>query len=459
MVAVLPFDWQVHDSYFIVAHLHYVLIGGVLFPLLAALYYWFPLIDGHRLAERTGRWVFGLVFGGFHVAFFPMHVSGMLGMPRRVYTYPAGLGWEWPNLLSSIGAAVLAAGMVLLLVDVLRTLRHGPRRHGNPWNAPTLEWLHADDYGTRSIAQVESPDPLWQRASLHDEVERGQHWLPGTCSGGRETLATSPMRAVLSHLVILPGDSWLPFAAAFGTAAFFMLLTVHWAVPAFAFGVLAVGCTWAWLWQSDRDPGLLVAEVGTGVRIPVGAIGHHSHSWWATVILLVVDVTVLASMAFAHVHVAMRAETCPPAGAALPAAAAMLWVTAGWAASSWLLWLSTRRLEQRGLGRARSLLVAGSAALATAAFAALWSAHADAGLLPRAQAWSASVAALLGYQGLHVVMVLMLALYIVARAWQGLITPRQRASADNAALLWHGSCAQGVVVAWLPQLVTWWLRP
>jgi cytochrome c oxidase subunit I+III len=230
-------------------------------------------------------------------------------------------------------------------------------------------------------------------------------------------------------------------------------------VPAIAFGGLAVACTWAWLWQADRDPGLRVAEVGAGVRIPVGATGHRSHSWWATVILLVVDLTVLAAMAFAHVHVALRADTCPPPGAALPSAAALLWVSAGWAASSSLLWFGSRRIEQQGLGRTRSLLWIGSAVLAIAAFAALCWAHADAGLLPRAQAWSASVAALLGYLGLHVVAVLMLALFVVARAWHGLVTPRQRASVDNAALLWHGACAQGVLVAWLPHLVTWSLRP
>src|SRR5690606_10854521 len=87
MVAVLPFDWQAHDSYFIVAHLHYVLIGGMVFPLFAGFYHWAPVFNGHRLSERAGRWVFGLMFGGFNLAFFPMHIAGLLGMPRRVVTY------------------------------------------------------------------------------------------------------------------------------------------------------------------------------------------------------------------------------------------------------------------------------------------------------------------------------------------------------------------------------------
>jgi cytochrome c oxidase subunit I+III len=455
MVAVLPFDWQVHDSHFIVAHLHYVLIGGVLFPLIAAVVHWLPLVNGHRLDERAGRWSFGLVFGGFHLAFFPMHVSGMLGMPRRIATYPAGLGWEVPNLMSSLGAAVLTAGLAVLAIELVRTLRRPEQEHGNPWNAATLEWLATHAWGTRSLPQVADAEPLWQRPQLHEEVEQGRHWLPGTCTGGRETLVTTPVHARLSHLLVLPGDSWLPIVAAFGTAAFFLLLTVHWNVAAFAFGLLAVGCVVAWLWQLDRDPGLHRAEVGEGVSLPVGAHGIRSHSWWAMVVLLVVDVTILASMGFAHVHVALLADVCPPPGAALPSAASMAMVSGAWLASSALLWLTLRRLDEAALSRWRSLGIVAAAALASAAFGLQWAAHAEAGLLPRAQAWSATVAALLAYQGLHTVVIGLLTAYLVARAWSGLVTQRQRATADNSALLWHGSAAQGLVVAWLPHLTAW----
>jgi cytochrome c oxidase subunit I+III len=108
MVALLPFDWQAHDSYFIVAHLHYVLIGGLVFPMFGALYYWLPLVNGHRMSERLARWVFGLMFTGMNLAFFPMHISGLLGMPRRVYTYSTEMGWDALNLASSVGAFILA---------------------------------------------------------------------------------------------------------------------------------------------------------------------------------------------------------------------------------------------------------------------------------------------------------------------------------------------------------------
>jgi len=458
MVAVLPFDAQVHDSYFVVAHLHYVLIGGVVMPLFAAIYYWLPLLDGHRLSERLGRWVAGLVVGGFHVAFFPMHIAGMLGMPRRVYTYDAGLGWEWPNAVSSLGAAMLGTGVALLLFDVVRSLRQAPQPHGDPWHAPTLEWLPAHDYGTRSIPDIRSSEPLWQQRGLADEVEQGRHWLPGSATGLRETIVTSAIGARLRHLIVLPGDSWLPVLAAVGTAAFFLLLTVKWIAAAFAFGGLGIVATLAWLWQTDRGSGARTAQVGEHISIPIGARGTASHSWWAMVILLVVDATVLASIVFAHVHVAMRSDICPPASATLPPLASMTLAAAAFGASSLVLWLAGRTLAERALGGWRVGAVLVAAACATAGFAILLQAHDAAGLAPRAQAWAATVAALLSYQGFHAAIQLMLAAYLCARAWRGLLTPHQRATFDNAALLWHGSCAQGVVVALVPHFVVGALR-
>ena len=135
MVAVVPFDWQVHDTYFIVAHLHYVLFGGMVFPLFAAFYYWTPFASARRLSERLGRWVFGLMFAGLNVAFFPMHITGLAGMPRRVYTYGAGLGWDSLNMISTVGAFLIAAGMVVFLIDVARNFRLEIANAGNVWHA------------------------------------------------------------------------------------------------------------------------------------------------------------------------------------------------------------------------------------------------------------------------------------------------------------------------------------
>src|SRR4029079_14381996 len=121
MLASVSLDSLVHDSYFVVAHLHYVLLGGAVFPLFGALYYWFPKFTGRLMSERLGRWSFGLMFVGFNVAFFPMHLLGLQGMPRRIYTYPAEMGWGPMNLLATLGAVTLVAGIFLTLVNGLRS--------------------------------------------------------------------------------------------------------------------------------------------------------------------------------------------------------------------------------------------------------------------------------------------------------------------------------------------------
>ena len=450
MVAVLPFDWQVHDTYFIVAHLHYVLIGGMVFPIFAGLYYWAPVFNGHRLSERLSRWTFGLMFAGFNLAFFPMHISGLLGMPRRVYTYADGLGWNLWNLLSTVGAFMFAAGVLLCFIDAWRTLRRPEQPHGNPWQAATLEWLPQQEYGVRSIPQIASRDPLWDRPGLPEEVEAGRYWLPGTVFGGREALVTSAVKAEPRHLLLLPTDGWLPFIAAAGTAGFFLLLTVSWVVPALLCGAVSVAAIIAWLWGSDRPRRDGHAQVGDRVRLPAGAVGRASHSWWAMVLLLAVEASIFASLAFAHIHVSMAADVCPPPGAALPAI--------GWALGSAVLLVlgsgsmvwATRRLDARSQGGLR-LAVLLAMACATFAFGLDLAGHVQAGLLPRAQAWSATVAALLGWQGLHVGVLLLMGGYVLARSWSGRLSLRARATLDNTALLWHYVTVQGLAVAGLVQ--------
>jgi len=443
MVAVLPFNWQVHDTYFIVAHLHYVLIGGMVFPVFAGLYYWAPLLNGHRLSERLARWVFGLMFGGFNLAFFPMHITGLLGMPRRVYTYAADLGWNTLNLLSSVGALILALGVLLFFADAVRFVFKQKKEHGNPWHAPTLEWLPQGDYGMRSIPQITSREPLWDQPLLPDEVVAGRHFLPGSHSGGRETLITSWRDAVPRHLLVLPGDSWWPFIAAAGTAGFFLLLTVEWVAIAFACGITALVAIVIWLWQSDQLPHAVRAEVADGVFLPVGARGSASHSWWAMIIVLCVDATVFASLVFAHVHVAMAAEVCPPPGASLPQ-----W---GWPLASAALLLAGSAAmagAQKMLGKARSsgvwvLVMLAMLCLLSAAGLDGWG-HRLARLQPVANAWSATVAALLAWQGFHGLVLAVMGLYVCARSWSGKLQAEARASLDNTVVLWHYVTVQGL---------------
>jgi len=454
MVAVLPFDTQVHDTYFIVAHFHYVLIGGMVFPLFAALYHWTPLINGHQLSERLARWTFWLMFTGFNLAFFPMHISGLLGMPRRVYTYAEGLGWTVWNLLSTVGAVVFALGVLLFFVDALRVWRKPHQRHGNPWHAATLEWVPNGQFGMRSAPQIESRDPLWAHPTLAQEAVAGAHWLPGTATGRREALITSPRAAALRHLVMLPADSWWPLLAAAGTAGFFLLLTVKLTWLAWACGIVAVAGVLRWLWDTDPRPPMPRAQIGTKVSVPVCASGMRSHSWWGTFILVLVDLTICASFVFAHIHVSMRAEVCPPPGASLPAPGGVIAAMALWLAASAVMAFATVRGP--ALGRVWLAVMVGTAMLCTAGgFGLALEAHA--GLSPKADAWSATVAALMAYQGLHVVVLALMGAYLLARVFTGRIAADARATLDNTTLMWHAATFQAVstmaLVQFLPRLM------
>jgi cytochrome c oxidase subunit I len=141
MLAVFPVDWQLHDSYFVVAHLHYVLFGGSVFGIFAGLYYWFPKMSGRLLGEGLGKLSFWLMFVGFNLTFLVQHSAGLSGMPRRVYEYPAGAGWEGYNLVSTIGSFILGVGVLVTLVNVVLSLRNGKRAGNDPWRGNTLEWF------------------------------------------------------------------------------------------------------------------------------------------------------------------------------------------------------------------------------------------------------------------------------------------------------------------------------
>ena len=164
MMAAAPFDWQLTDSYFVVAHFHYVLLGGLLFTLFGAIYYWFPKATGRMLSETLGRWHFWLLAVGFHMTFDTLHFAGILGMPRRIYTYAAGRGWEGLNLLASIGVIFQAVAVACLIWNIIRSLRQGAPAGNDPWDAWTLEWATTSpppEYNFAVEPRVRSSRPLW----------------------------------------------------------------------------------------------------------------------------------------------------------------------------------------------------------------------------------------------------------------------------------------------------------
>ena len=251
MLAMVPLDWQVHDTHFVVAHLHYVLIGGMMFPLFAALYYWLPHVSGRMPSEQLGRWAFWLIFIGFNMTFLLMHVTGLLGMPRRIYTYQAGLGWDWLNLLSSIGGFVMAFGVGMLIVDLLLHFRFGRQAPRNPWNADTLEWAVAmpvSTYNFISLPHLESRHPMWDDRRLPDRLEAGKGALVEIQADRRVTWGSDVVTGEVREIIHVPSSSWIPLQTGvlLAIVCLGLLTKFYWVALGAALVGLAVVLRWSW---------------------------------------------------------------------------------------------------------------------------------------------------------------------------------------------------------------------
>lgn len=249
MIAAVPLDLQLHDTYFIVAHLHYVLIGGSVFPLLGAITYWYPKFTGRLMSERLGKISFWTMFLGFQLTFFPMHIAGLMGMPRRIYTYPAGMGLELPNLLSSIGSAVVAAAVLSFVVNMLVSLRNGAAAGSDPWHSASLEWATSSPprrYNFAHLPAVESRTPLWDAGAKFPVVH-------GLRVDERELLLTTvvlanpDVREPSAVPSIWPLIAAVSVAITFISSVFSAWALVFGAVPA------AIALT-AWFWPKTPGP-------------------------------------------------------------------------------------------------------------------------------------------------------------------------------------------------------------
>jgi cytochrome c oxidase subunit I+III len=243
MLASVPFDLQAHDTFFVVAHFHYVLVGGAVFPLFAGIYYWFPKVTGRMLSERLGKWSFWLLFLGTNLAFFPMHLLGLRGMPRRVYTYPEGLGWANLNLASTVGTYVIALAVLLFVANVLRSLARGAPAGDDPWGGDTLEWAASSPprpYNFRFPPVVQGRAALWSRTPDAPVVT-------GLRTDVREILLTTVLDAEPDARFEHPEPTYWPLVTGMGVCI--MLVWILYTPWAFVFGSVPIGIGligWAW---------------------------------------------------------------------------------------------------------------------------------------------------------------------------------------------------------------------
>jgi cytochrome c oxidase subunit 1 len=248
MLGSVPLDLQVHDTYFVVAHLHYVLIGGAVFPLFAAIYYWFPKITGRLLSDRLGKWQFWIFFIGVNLTFFPLHILGLAGMPRRIYTYAPETGWGFLSFLSAAGQVINDLSMFLFVFNIVRSLFKGERAPADPWGAGTLEWSVSSPPPACNffvLPVVSSREPLWRPSGEVTHVS-------GLSAEIREGLTTTVINASPDTRYAYPAPGIWPFVAALAVT-FWLVLSI-WSVSGFAWGLIPPAIAFiAWYWPNKKE--------------------------------------------------------------------------------------------------------------------------------------------------------------------------------------------------------------
>jgi cytochrome c oxidase subunit I+III len=295
MFAAIPFDQQVTDTYFIVAHFHFVIFGAAVFPLLGGLYYWFPKVSGRMYHEGWGKASFWLSFAGTALTFFPMHIAGLQGMPRRQYTYPADLGWGTTNLIETLGSYLLAAGLLLVAINLAVSLRRGAPAGNDPFDGATLEWAIPSPpppYNFAAIPAIKSPYPMW------DEREASGLVL----AEGHQTPASTVVDAELDEVLDMPSDSPWPVALAGALALVFaFLLTGHW-TTALVFGGVGAAVVAVWHWGEASFPGRLALPNG----------------WWGMAIFLASEFALFGSAIGSYFYLRFTSPEWPQGGIAAP---------------------------------------------------------------------------------------------------------------------------------------------
>ena len=446
MLAIAPFDFQAHDTYFVVAHLHYTLIGGMLFPVLAGIQYYYPFATGKLLSRKLGIWSFWLTFIGFNVTFLPMHLTGLLGMPRRIFTYSLLRQWGDLNLLSTVGAFIFAAGFIVFVWDCVRPKNKEPNAKRNVWNAGTLEWVGkvpADDWGLRSIPTVNSRYPLWDDPELMVTIDEGKGLLADAKEGRRETLVTSVLDAEPVQVLRVGTPTWLPMLAAIGLGGTFIfpVWKLWWLTLGSA--LFFLGIVLYWLWTGTAEiPEKQTKDIGDGRRVPLYVAGSRSTGWWAMFITMTGDLTAFLAVLFGYFFFWTVHPAFPPQGIEGPGWQWPL-VAGGVVVLTWGATLGARLANAAGrVALSRGMLVAGLVGTVLAGLA-LMAGPWTTGLNPTAHSYPAIVWGLVVWIVLHLGAGMIMQAYALARSIFGKLTPRHDADLWNVTLYWHftGFCA------------------
>jgi cytochrome c oxidase subunit I len=262
MHSIVPSDWQQTDTYFVVAHFHYVLFGGLVFAIFGGLHYWHPKFFGKMLNEGLGKACFWLMLVGFNLTFFPMHFLGFEGQPRRTYTYPEGFGWETLNFIETIGAFIIALAVLTYIVNVIYTTRRGPMAPADPWDARTLEWMTSSpppEYNFAEVPIVSHRDELWHRKYTEDDEGRLVRLPAGaavdleerTTGGGDEGDDGGDDAA--GHNIHMPSPSIFPMIVALGLPLIgYGFVFKNWWLLGVGVSILLFGIT-AWAFEPPTE--------------------------------------------------------------------------------------------------------------------------------------------------------------------------------------------------------------
>src|SRR5688500_10683910 len=440
MVAMAPFDFQAHDTFFVVGHLHTVLIGGTVFPIAAGVYYFFPFVTGKKLSDWLGRIASWLMLIGNNITFMPTHLTGLRALPLLVLTYLEELGFDTLNLISSIDAFTLDAGILIFVWDIIRSKWRQPYSERNPWGAGTLEWLAempSASWGMRSIPEIDSRYPLWDQPNFMRDVDEGRFYLPDAEEGRRETIVTTAVDALPVQCLRLGGNTFVTLVAALCTGGIFIFSTFHWWWLALASTVLALASIATWLWTGTAEiPEKPEKNVGLGLTLPIYVSGPTSVGWWGMFITMLGIVTAFISLVFGYFFYWTARPDFPPdpaggPGVRWPVLALVL------LAGAWLCTVLARRCNRRDARAwfyawlAAAMLIAGCGAAAL--IAGPWLT----GLDPRRHVYGAIVWILVVWCAAHAGVGIVMHGYCAARRLAGRMTAQHDQDIVNVALYWH----------------------